>query len=144
MATQSFYVERAICHQPHGERLEIWGARHGDGSPSLFPYTKDDYWIAFLVLLSRVPQFEDVLLLRLPDRAALARARPQYLQDAYQQFLDKEGVTLSQIDSILRLQNFHDLRESVTRYFACCRLYHVFRFYSSNGVAKVREILQRS
>lgn len=76
--------------------------------------TKDDYWIAFLVLLSRVHQFEDVLLLRLPDRAALARARPQYLQDAYQQFLDKEGVTLSQIDSILRLQNFHALRESVT------------------------------
>ena len=62
--------------------------------------TKDDYWIAFLVLLSRVPQFEDVLLLRLPDRAALARARPQYLQDAYQQFLAKERVTLSQIDSM--------------------------------------------
>lgn len=79
-----------------------------------FYRTKDDYWIAFLVLLSRVPQLEDVLLLRLPDRAALARARPQYLQDAYQQFLAKERVTLSQIDSILQLQNFHAVRESVT------------------------------
>ena len=66
------------------------------------------------MLLSRVPQFEHVLLLRLPDRAALARARPQYLQDAYQHLLAKERVTLSQIDSILRLQSFHDLRESVT------------------------------
>ena len=28
VATKFFYVERAICHQPHGERLEIWGAHY--------------------------------------------------------------------------------------------------------------------
>ena len=86
-----------------------WGWEH-----FAFFRNNDGYWIALLVLVSRVPQSEDVLLLRLPDRAALARARPQYLQDAYQHFFAKERVTLSQIDSILRLQNFHDLRESVT------------------------------
>ena len=66
------------------------------------------------MLLSRVRDFDDVLLLRLPDRAALSRARPQYLQDAYQEFLAKEKATLAQLDSILRRQNFQTLRDSVT------------------------------
>ena len=110
--------------------------------PFAFFRTNDDYWIALLVLLSRVPQFEHVLLLRLPDRAALARARPQYLQDAYQHFFPKKE--LPWVRSTQCFDYFHALRESVTRYFACCRLYHVFRFYSSNGVAKVPEIFQRS
>eukprot|EP00434_Breviolum_minutum_P004493 symbB.v1.2.003961.t1/scaffold170.1/size288889/7 len=74
----------------------------------------DDYWIACLVLLSRVPQFDDILLLRLPDRAILARARPQYLQNAYQQFLAKEKQTLRSLDAILQQHNFDGLRQSIT------------------------------
>ncbi len=76
--------------------------------------TEDDYWIACLVLLSRVPEFEDILLLRLPDRAALSRARPQYLRDAYQQFLTKEKITLTRLDAILQQKHFDTLRQSVT------------------------------
>lgn len=76
--------------------------------------TKDDYWIACLVLLSRVPQFDDILLLRLPERAILARARPQYLQNAYQQFLAKEKRTLRTLDAILQQRNFDGLRQSIT------------------------------
>ena len=83
--------------------------------PLLRPsHTKDDYWIACLVLLSRVPQFDDILLLRLPDRAILARARPQYLQNAYQQFLAKEKQTLRTLDAILQQHNFDGLRQSIT------------------------------
>ena len=82
--------------------------------PSSTSHTKDDYWIACLVLLSRVPQFDDILLLRLPDRAILARARPQYLQNAYQQFLAKEKQTLRTLDAILQQHNFDGLRQSIT------------------------------
>lgn len=41
-------------------------------APALTSYAvKDQYWLSVYVLLSRVRQFDDLLVLRLPDRAAL-------------------------------------------------------------------------
>ena len=60
---------------------------------------QEDYWIACFVLLSRVPNFEDLLLLRLPDRKLLSQLRPEYIRAAYALFIQKE---LRSLDSTLR------------------------------------------
>lgn len=48
--------------------------------------SKDDYWIACRVLLSRFRSLDDFLIIRMPDRTALSKPRPQYLRSAYNNF----------------------------------------------------------
>ncbi|CAL1155614.1 unnamed protein product [Cladocopium goreaui] len=75
---------------------------------------RDDYWIACFVLLSRVQNIDDVLLLRLPDFTALNKPRPEHLRSAYNMFRTKEHTTLQQLDNILRGYNLQYLRDTVT------------------------------
>ena len=144
VATKSFYVERAICHQPHGERLEIWGARHGDGSPSLFPYQG---WLLDCLLGAFEPRpsvwrrpFTPPTWSSCPcssSSAIPARCLPtiSWQRRSYPES-DRLNSSATELPCSQRICH--------PWYCACCRPYHVFRFYSWNGVAKVPEIFQRS
>ena len=67
-----------------------------------------------LVLLSRVPTLDDLLLLRLPDPFLLNRPRPETLRTAYEHFQAQELHTLKHIDAILAGLNKQVLRNSIT------------------------------
>lgn len=75
---------------------------------------QDAYWIGCLVLLSRVPTLDDLLLLRLPDFFLLNRPRPESLRKAYAHFRTLELRTLKTIDGILVQLNKPILRSSIT------------------------------
>lgn len=76
--------------------------------------SQDDYWIACLVLLSRVRSMDDLLLFRLPDFTALNRPRPEYLRAAYKTFHDHEASTLRNLEHILAQLQLQHLRDLVT------------------------------
>ena len=82
--------------------------------PHSHTQSQDDYWIACLVLLSRVRHMDDLLLLRLPDFTALNRPRPAYLREAYITFHKHETSTLHNLDAILAKLHLQDLRNLVT------------------------------
>ena len=62
--------------------------------------SKDDYWIACRVLLSRVRSLDDFLTIRMPDRTALSKPRPQYLRSAYNNFQRCEQQTFAQLCNV--------------------------------------------
>eukprot|EP00435_Cladocopium_sp_Y103_P038944 s2393_g10.t1 len=86
-----------------------------NNEPHLAPKPLDEYWIACLVLLSRVRSMDDLLLLRMPDYAALNRPRPEYLQKAYATFQAHEQATLQQLDRYLAQRHLDHLRDLVTQ-----------------------------
>lgn len=76
--------------------------------------TQDEYWIAALVLLSRVRSLDDLLIIRMPDPAALSRPRPEFLRQAYAGFQQRQKATLQQLDNHLHSLNLESLRQRVT------------------------------
>ena len=82
----------------------------------LYPpkWAQDEYWIACLVLLSRVPSLDDILFLRLPDLHALQRPRPDYIRNAYAHFATQEKNTIRRIDAVLHRLHLDHLRQSIT------------------------------
>eukprot|EP00438_Fugacium_kawagutii_P003787 Skav219305 [mRNA] locus=scaffold2489:11936:14720:- [translate_table: standard] len=77
-------------------------------------HPEDEYWIATLVLLSRVGSFDDLLILRMPDPAALSRPRPEFLRKAYAAFQQRQATTLQELDKHLHSLNLESLRQRVT------------------------------
>ena len=75
---------------------------------------QDEYWIACLVLLSRVPSLDDILFLRLPDLHVLRRPRPDYIRNAYAHFATQEKNTIRRIDAVLHRLHLDHLRQSIT------------------------------
>lgn len=79
-----------------------------------FPTHQDAYWIACLVLLSRVPSLDDILFLRLPEYTILQRPRPNHLRQAYVQFRQQETATLQMLDRVLTSLQLRYLRDAIT------------------------------
>ena len=69
------------------------------------PPACEDYWIACFVLLSRVPNFEDLFLLRLPNRKLLSQPSPEQIRAAYTLFIQNEHAALRSLDTTLRHHN---------------------------------------
>lgn len=59
--------------------------------------------------------FEDMLILRLPDRAVLSKPRPDFLRKAYATFSSNEYDTLTQLDNHLQQLALPHLRNQVTQ-----------------------------
>lgn len=65
------------------------------------------------MLLSRIPDFSSLLLLRLPDRQVLSRPRPRDIRVAYEMFYRQERATLQKLDATLRKLQLHTLRTNI-------------------------------
>ena len=75
--------------------------------------SQDEYWIACLVLLSRVPSLDNILFLRLPDLHVLRRPRPDYIRNAYAHFATQEKNTIRRSDAVLHRLHLDHLPQSI-------------------------------
>lgn len=83
-------------------------------APALTSYAvKDQYWLSVYVLLSRVRQFDDLLVLWLPDRAALDGGPPQDLVTESARLATLQQRTILDADRHLASLGLHALRSRV-------------------------------
>ncbi|CAE8654839.1 unnamed protein product [Polarella glacialis] len=76
--------------------------------------SRDEHWISLLVLLSRVRQIEDVVILRLPEKKCFEGGPPEFLTSEYAR-LCLEQETLLMLDKQLAAVQLHDIRAQVTQ-----------------------------
>ncbi|CAE8630379.1 unnamed protein product [Polarella glacialis] len=76
--------------------------------------SRDEHWISLLVLLSRVRQIEDVVILRLPEKC-FEGGPPEFLTSEYARLMCLEQETLLMLDKQLAAVQLHDIRAQVTQ-----------------------------
>jgi hypothetical protein len=67
------------------------------------------------VLLSRVRQIEDVVILRLPEKKCFEGGPPEFLTSEYARLMCLEQETLLMLDKQLAAVQLHDIRAQVTQ-----------------------------
>ncbi|CAE8698886.1 unnamed protein product [Polarella glacialis] len=77
--------------------------------------SRDEHWISLLVLLSRVRQIEDVVILRLPEKKCFEGGPPEFLTSEYACLMCLEQETLLMLDKQLAAVQLHDIRAQVTQ-----------------------------
>ncbi|CAE8600470.1 unnamed protein product [Polarella glacialis] len=77
--------------------------------------SRDEHWISLLVLLSRVRQIEDVVILRLPEKKCFEGGPPEFLTSEYARLMCLEQETLLMLDKQLAAVQLHDIRAQVTQ-----------------------------
>lgn len=75
---------------------------------------QDDYWLSVYVLLSRLRSFDDLVVLRLPQRNSLEGGPPSYLTTELNRLRALELETIRRLDTALNENGFLDLQATIS------------------------------
>ena len=77
--------------------------------------SRDDFWISILVMLSRVEDLGNLIIIRLPDRACFDGGPPTYLHAEYERLRGIESKTIRKLDAFLEQGGCVEARAAVTQ-----------------------------